>query len=1019
MPKSSQLRGSADLIFGSFRLSIRRQELRNGDTLVALRPKPFSLLVYLARHPGRLLTQEELRKAIWPNTFVGETALRVHLQEVRRALGDLAGTPKFIETVPRRGYRFVAQIENALPGGGQADVTTSVLDAPSPESPIFVGRETELARLNEARSRALNGARQMVLLSGEAGIGKTTLLEAFIAQAVKHRVQVAYGQCVEHRGESEAYFPVFSVLQGLCNQPDGEQAYELLKVHAPSWLAQMPSLIDDETLAQLNRRIQGTTQVRMLREIADAIERFSAERLLLLAFEDLHWSDPSTLTLLDLLARRTTPARLMIIGTHRPPAMLAPDHPLRTLIGGLSAKYCDQIELGPFGSKQVMRYLELRLRPYLDGVGTALGKAARALQQRTEGTPLFVTMIVDSILSNSGKQQEGRVGSGTGSAALLESLASQSPSATQIALANTIAHQFAQLSRSEQDLLEISSVAGVEFSAAAVAAAAGIEVAEAEAICSSMANRMAFLQDAAGGEWPDGTVAERFRFRHGLYCEWLYGRLTAARKAALHQTIALREEAGYKERCAEIAAELAHHFSASGDFARGSQYHASAGQTALRRSAPREAVEHLGTALELLRRMPQGPDRDQNELSMLLALGAALQAARGYGAPEVEQTYQRARELCQQLGETPLLFAALLGVWSFATGRGKWRQSLELAERMLQLAQRTEEPLQIARASRAAAHSCLYLGQLDKARHFFEVAIGLCRKERSSPEESPFFSETEIMSCSTFSMNLELLGLSEEALEMAHRSLKVAEQGGNPHEVLYATAYVAAAYEFRREWDLAQGWCQRVVELAEQFGLAYFQAAGNYLLGAALASQGKTDEGIALIRSGIETTLGIGIEFGLGPMYLSLAEAWLIAGNPDDAAEAAERAFRFVKTKEERAFEPELLRLREARFCSSDSVDGAVRRLTLRRTLPCCFSGKRSDSPKLREHVSGNSAPLPAWRGCSARRKKPKRHANCSSTQLVSSKGAMTRVTCLTLALHWISCRWISPGGRRWRWVSS
>ncbi|HLX38571.1 MAG TPA: winged helix-turn-helix domain-containing protein, partial [Candidatus Binataceae bacterium] len=196
------------LRFPPYQLDTQNEQLLRDQKPIPLRPKPFALLRYLAAHPGRLVTQDELRKAIWPSTFVGEGVLRLYLREVRAALGDNADAPRFIETIPRRGYRFIAEVTRT------GDVTL-------PESPALgaapkaapIGRDGEIARLRSALLKASTGARQVILLSGEAGIGKSTLLEAFLASAAERDgVLIGRGQCIEQSGEGEPYLPIVDAL---------------------------------------------------------------------------------------------------------------------------------------------------------------------------------------------------------------------------------------------------------------------------------------------------------------------------------------------------------------------------------------------------------------------------------------------------------------------------------------------------------------------------------------------------------------------------------------------------------------------------------------------------------------------------------------------------------------------------------------------------------------------------------------------------------------------------------------
>ena len=323
---------------------------------------------------------------------VGEGVLRLYLREVRSVLGDDAESPKFIETIARRGYRFIAEVKRSGDADDLAPPAQSSIETPSK---VAVGREGELARLRSAFLKASTGMRQVIFLSGEAGIGKSTVLEGFIAHAsARDGVLIGRGQCVEHRGESEPYLPVIDALGRLCHRDNGGRVAETIRNHAPSWLAQMPALLEEADAPGKTPVAQGATQQRMLREIAEALERLSTYRIVILALEDLHWTDPSTLTLLDLLARRPERARLMIIGTHRPIATLPAEHQLRATVRELVGRYCEDMRLGPLSSSEVAEYLRHRVTETDPADGAALKKVANAIHDRTEGNPLF--MVADS-----------------------------------------------------------------------------------------------------------------------------------------------------------------------------------------------------------------------------------------------------------------------------------------------------------------------------------------------------------------------------------------------------------------------------------------------------------------------------------------------------------------------------------------------------------------------------------------------------------------------------------------------
>ena len=665
-------------------------------------------------------------------------------------------------------------------------------------------------------------------------------------------------------------------------------------------------MIDDGAFVELQSKVSGASQQRMLREMADALEQLSIQRPLVLTFEDLHWSDPSTITLIDLIARRTERARLMIVATHRPVAILPGEHPLRMLVHELAGRYCEDLPLRPLTAGEVAEYLGNRIEPAAAGDAVSLGEVARSIHQRTEGNPLYMVTLLGALIGNDGASASN----GAEKRASLQQVIDGAERIVPANVSEMIAQQFARLDSEQQRLLEVASVAGVEFSAAAVAAGADAALTAVEERCAALAGRMSFIQDAGDDEWPDGTVAARFRFRHALYRDAVYARLTAARRSALHQRIGERQQAAYGERANEIASELARHFEQGRNFERALSYREQAARNALRRSATREAIEHLSAALKILERIPEGHERLEHELQIRLALGAALQSTKGYGAEEVQQAYQRAGELCQRLGETPHLFPALMGLWSFAVGRGEWQRSLELAERNLRLAQSIAAPAQLARSWRGLGHVQYFLGRFDEARENLERAIALTADSEPRLDTFTYMSNIGVEARSALAWTLELIGYPDQAFAMARKALAVAERLGNVADVIYATYFAAVLYGFRQEWANAESWSRRTVELASEHGLPYYVATGTHLHGAALAEQGRFDEGLSMMQTGIATSLAIGVEAGLTGMYLMIAENAVKAGQFRIAGDAIADGFRFAKTKDEHAWEPELHRVK-------------------------------------------------------------------------------------------------------------
>src|SRR5499433_1597965 len=265
--------------FADFRLDPDNACLWRGTQPIALTPKAFDVLHYLVTHPDQLVSKDTLLDAVWPETAVSDAVVRVAIGELRRALGDTVRAPQFIATVPRRGYRFLAPVTQAMPPDAPRLASPAPPPAPALSLPTsagchvrlaatrLVGREAVLVRLHAALAQARQGVRQFLFLTGEPGIGKTAVVEAFAAQlSTDPTVWLASGQCVEHYGLGEPYLPVLEALGQLCRGPAGARLVSLLRQQAPTWLAQMPWLLTAADRDHLQQELQGTTRERMLRE---------------------------------------------------------------------------------------------------------------------------------------------------------------------------------------------------------------------------------------------------------------------------------------------------------------------------------------------------------------------------------------------------------------------------------------------------------------------------------------------------------------------------------------------------------------------------------------------------------------------------------------------------------------------------------------------------------------------------------------------------------------------------------
>ena len=539
--------------FSEFRLDIVNQCLwrhrDNGDEQrILVTPKNYAVLRYLAEHPGRLVTEEELLAAAWPRTCVQQEAVKRQVYEIRKILEDDPKAPRYIETLPRRGYQFVAPIRagsGATPGAPAASMHARL-----------VGRDRPLAALRDLARAASNGRRQIVFICGEAGIGKSALVDELQRQLATQvpALRVAPGQCIEGYGGMEAYYPILEALGQLCLSCGSDSIVETLATHAPTWLVQLPALVRREHRAMLQQEMRGTTRERMVREICEALEAIAAEIPLLLILEDIQWVDHSTLDVLSALARRRGPARLMLIATKRPLDVTSSDHPLKALKQDLLARQlCHELELEPLTELDVAEYLAAT--PSQEAPPDGLVKL---LHRHSGGNPLFMVTALDHL------KQRGLISRENGGWQCSDPL-DRIELGVPESLRQMIEAQIGRLSVEEQRMLGVASVAGAVFSANVIAGASDTDPEDVEDLCERVVRSHRILRPAGSQQLPDGSVGRRYEFVHALYRETLYQLLPLRRRQKLHQRIGARLNALFSQKVSEVASEPAHHFEQGSD----------------------------------------------------------------------------------------------------------------------------------------------------------------------------------------------------------------------------------------------------------------------------------------------------------------------------------------------------------------------------------------------------------------------------------------------------------------------
>jgi DNA-binding winged helix-turn-helix (wHTH) protein/predicted ATPase len=852
-------------MFGPFQLDLRDERLWCGPEVVRLPPKAFAVLACLVTHASRLVTKDALLAAVWPDTVVGEDVLTVAIRQLRRVLGDQTRPPQVIETVHGRGYRFIAPVR-PLVAPGEPETEGAPRRGPAAmfrRPPYFVGRDAALAQLVQWWTTARQGTRQVGIIAGEPGIGKTALVHTFVAQvAATEDVWVGHGQCLDHYGAGEAYLPLLEALGRLGRGPEGERLVTVLRQYAPSWLVQMPGLVPPEAWERLQRTAGVATQPRMLRELTEALDVLTTVRPVVLVLEDLHWSDGATLAWLAYVARRPDPARFLLLGTYRPVDAIVRTHPIRTMITELTQhQQGAELPLDYLSAGDVAVYCARRLR------GAPLAAAvAPALHQRTRGHPLLLVTLVDEL------HRQGLLHAEAGGgdvAPAVETIRSAVPESVRQIIEQHLHH----VHPDDQGLLEAASLAGRTFSAAAVAAAVNQATEAIEARLAVLAHHGPCIQAGGVVAWPDGTVAAGYRFRHDLYRDTLAERIPPSRQQRWHLQIGLRKETGYGPQAPAIAAELAVHFERGRDLDRALRYLQHAADNALRRAAYPDAVTHLTQALALLGALPETPARAQRELDVQLALGPVFVATKGMAALEVGQTYARARTLCAQVGETPQLFETLRGLAIFYENRGALPRALEMREQCLRLAQREAEPTQRLIAHISLGGTLFFLGAYSAARTHFEQgsACITLAVQRAPTLRRSVRPSAGVVCLAQGACTLWGLGYPAQALQQSQAALALALALAHPYSLVYAQFYALFLQYFCRDAAAVQAAADALLTLATTQGFPFWEGIGRTYRGWALAMQGEGARGLAQLRQGHQTLTALA--HGLSRLPFPLAEA--------------------------------------------------------------------------------------------------------------------------------------------------
>jgi predicted ATPase len=753
----------------------------------------------------------------------------------------------------------------------------------------FVGREHEVGLLRERWAQGKEGRGQVVVLSGEAGIGKSRLvqvLQEHIAGEVYTKLE---GRCSPYAQQSPLYPVVEQVQRWLQWRQDDTLQAKLHKLEesleaagfvleeAVPLFAALCSLPLSDRFPPLNLAPQRQKQ-QMLATVLAWLLKEAERQPVCLVMEDLHWVDPSTLELLTLLIDQVPLARFLVVLTCRPD--FTPPWAVRS--------HVTQIALGRITPAQSERMIE-RVT-----VGKVLpAEVQKQLLEKTNGVPLFVEELTKMVL------ESGLVKEKDGHYELAESLPS-------LAIPTTLQDSLmARLDRQGvgKPVAQLGATLGREFSYGVLQAVAPLDEATLQQgleqlVCAEILYQRGLPPQA------------QYVFKHALIQEAAYQSLLRSTRQQSHRQIAQVLEERFPETCEEQPELLAHHYTEAGLHAPAVVYLQRAGQRAMERSAYVEAIAYLRQGLILTAALPDTPERLQHELMLYMALGVTLAATQGYAAPEVEHAYLQARECCQKLGDPAPLFTVLRGLWLVYLTRAELQRAYEQGEHLLRLAHHQQEPTLYLEAHRALGTSLLFLGDLAASWTHLERGLTLYEEQQHHALTLRPGGDAG-MACLVYTAwILWLRGYPDQALEHIRAALALAQQCQHPFCLAFALIWAAELSQCRRELLVVSMQAEASMTLAHQQEFPLLRAMGTVFQGWVLAEQGRKDEGIEQIRQGIAAFRATGAEL-LRPYFLGLlAEAYGRSEHTDKGLEALDEALALVERTGERLHESEFYRLK-------------------------------------------------------------------------------------------------------------
>ena len=858
--------------------------------------------------------------------FTGETSLAILtaiLNEHPVPLGRLK--PELPPGISSLVMSMLDKDRSVRPTAIELDETLDKIFGGGPVSPIVpaaarktVGREAERRALVDAFQGTVQGRGRIATITGEPGIGKTSIVEEVLAEIAvgPHRPVIVRGRCSERLAGAEAYLPILEVLDSLLHghtilhQQTSGRFTEMMKTLAPTWFVHVGMLsMESISAQQLREETKIASPERMKRELAALFESISRTRPLVLFLDDLHWADVSTVDVLNYLAQRFSDLRIFVMTTYRSAEMVMSKHPFLQISQDLQTRgLLQEFALEFLGQSDVERYLDMEFP------GHELPAAFSALiHEKTGGSPLFMVDLLRDL------KARGAISCVAGIWKMAKSISDITKELPET-VKSTIARKLDLLDDTDRRLLTTASVQGYEFDTLVLSDVLEIDAADVEERIDALANTHHLARNIGTAEGVDRSLTVRYRFVHGLYQNVLYASLQPTRRAQMSAKVARAIEARFGTDPSH-ALERALLFESAREFADAARNFMLAAQHQISLFAFREGVALAKRGLDALTGVKDVVVRTQLEIGLQVALASCLRAVDGWAAPSVEKIYLRVRDILEQTGDESAVFPIRWGitlVQGVRSDLATWRIA---CEDNLRRAEELKQPLFIVAATQMLGAALEFLGETPKSSAMLGRCSDTYEPDRHQTYVDMFGLDPGMIGRSLWTRELSLLGHLDRSRDVAEENITMARQQRQPVSLAFALVMAQHAFILREERDRLLEISTEVIDLCAAIGLVQEVEWGRTFQAWGMGDAGDRDAAIAQLQDALARQLAIGSYTSRTAFLGILAEQFLLAGRYDEGLVAVEESLAHTKRSGECYFVADTLRWRgELQFAKGDTT---------------------------------------------------------------------------------------------------